>query len=638
MSKISELSDGGSLVSTDYLIAVRSGGNVKVRMDEINVDQVDLGDNEFIRLGNSQDLTIVHNASNSIINQAGIGDLLIQKAGSTKLTVNSTGIDVTGGLTVETASVVAPSTSATFAVNVSGGTSLTSTISQRAKSSNGANAETSMVVTGSAGEAISSWDFKADTTNGALTKIMTLDGNGDISFYEDTGTTPKFFWDASAESLGIGTSSPSSVLTAISGASADETVLTVGNDYSTADAAGDASGLMFQLYRSYASSLNDAAFIKAEKEQAWDAAGDRYSALTFGTRSGATEPTERMRIDSSGLVGIGTDSPATVLSIHDSADKAVFTQTNVSNSQKLEIGNAYSLYTGANGSHSAIASDSVLAFATADAEAMRIDASGNLLVGKTTTAFATQGAVINNNGSAEVTKDGGATLFLNRLNSDGEIVAFYKDGTTVGSIGTVGGRLTTGSGDTGLAFEDTNNRIIPHNISTNAFRDAAIDLGYSSGRFKDIHLSQYVIAHQGAFLGGNASANHLDEYEEGTFTASLRGDTAEPATLVTTTGYYTKIGRTFNYNISFENKDTTGYSGDVSVSGLPFANDFGRHTAAAGVYSLASWSESVIGVSNSGNTNIDLMDIRSANSWAFAQHSAGTTRYLWLSGTYMTTD
>ena len=33
-------------------------------------------------------------------------------------------------------------------------------------------------------------------------------GNGDISFYEDTGTTPKFFWDASAESLGIGTSSP----------------------------------------------------------------------------------------------------------------------------------------------------------------------------------------------------------------------------------------------------------------------------------------------------------------------------------------------------------------------------------------------------------------------------------------------
>ena len=38
-------------------------------------------------------------------------------------------------------------------------------------------------------------------------------GNGDISFYEDTGTTAKLFWDAYAESLGIGTSSPVAPLT-----------------------------------------------------------------------------------------------------------------------------------------------------------------------------------------------------------------------------------------------------------------------------------------------------------------------------------------------------------------------------------------------------------------------------------------
>jgi hypothetical protein len=101
VSKISELSDGGSLVSSDYLIAVRSGGNVKVRMDQINVDQVDLGDNEFIRLGNSQDLTMVHTSTQSIINQAGIGDLLIQKAGATKLTINASGIDVTGTVTAD---------------------------------------------------------------------------------------------------------------------------------------------------------------------------------------------------------------------------------------------------------------------------------------------------------------------------------------------------------------------------------------------------------------------------------------------------------------------------------------------------------------------------------------------------------
>ena len=48
---------------------------------------------------------------------------------------------------------------------------------------------------------------------------MRIYNNGDISFYEDTGTTPKFFWDASAESLGIGTSSPQSIVHIDQGAS-----------------------------------------------------------------------------------------------------------------------------------------------------------------------------------------------------------------------------------------------------------------------------------------------------------------------------------------------------------------------------------------------------------------------------------
>ena len=55
--------------------------------------------------------------------------------------------------------------------------------------------------------------FKYHNNSSAGVRAMAIDAtNGDISFYEDTGTTPKLFWDASAESLGIGTSSPSSTL------------------------------------------------------------------------------------------------------------------------------------------------------------------------------------------------------------------------------------------------------------------------------------------------------------------------------------------------------------------------------------------------------------------------------------------
>ena len=53
--------------------------------------------------------------------------------------------------------------------------------------------------------------YRVDTINDALSSItqrFSIDhSTGDISFYEDTGTTAKLFWDASAESLGIGTDS-----------------------------------------------------------------------------------------------------------------------------------------------------------------------------------------------------------------------------------------------------------------------------------------------------------------------------------------------------------------------------------------------------------------------------------------------
>jgi hypothetical protein len=123
------------------------------------------------------------------------------------------------------------------------------------------------------------------------------------------------------------------------------------------------------------------------------------------------------------------------------------------------------------------------------AERMRIDSSGNLLVGKTTIATGTAGIALRSNGEVRGTADGDYAARFSRLSSDGAIVGFEKDGSTVGSIGTQGGDLWVGTGNTGAYFWDGSNAIAPWNTSTNTARDAGIDLGTSSVRFKDAHFS-----------------------------------------------------------------------------------------------------------------------------------------------------
>jgi len=57
-------------------------------------------DNAKLKLGTGSDLEIFHNANDSIINDAGTGDLKIQSGGSTKLQITSSGAELTGNLDV----------------------------------------------------------------------------------------------------------------------------------------------------------------------------------------------------------------------------------------------------------------------------------------------------------------------------------------------------------------------------------------------------------------------------------------------------------------------------------------------------------------------------------------------------------
>ncbi len=137
--------------------------------------------------------------------------------------------------------------------------------------------------------------FTSDDTS--LLKRQTIASNGDISFYEDTGTTPKFFWDASAERLGIGTSSPTDAL------SVDGQIKLFGND----------GQLKF----------NDGSAIKG---------GNNYGDIRIQTDRfrvyNEAGSNLAMNIDSSGNVGIGTTSPSKKLHIQDGQTELLVEGTN----------------------------------------------------------------------------------------------------------------------------------------------------------------------------------------------------------------------------------------------------------------------------------------------------------------------
>jgi ribosomal protein L9 len=210
-------------------------------------------------------------------------------------------------------------------------------------------------------------------------------------------------------------------------------------------------------------------------------------------------------------VGIGTSSPSTALHVSGTSEVLRIEDTDATLANDQSIGkvefysnDASGAGVGIKASVEAIAEDSIgrtsLVFSTADAttndnEAMRLDSSGNLLVGKTNTDRGTDGHELRSSGFARHTVDGSQALELVRRTSDGEILRFFKNGTQVGSIGvdSSGNYLTVGDAATSLRFIDSaTDRIEPWNQSSNAARDNLIDLGTSGNRFNDVFAANGV--------------------------------------------------------------------------------------------------------------------------------------------------
>jgi hypothetical protein len=197
----------------------------------------------------------------------------------------------------------------------------------------------------------------------------------------------------------------------------------------------------------------------------------------------------------------------------------------------------------------------------ADAVALTIDSSENVFVGKTSAGLSTAGVQLDATGSGGFCR-AETCLTLSRLSTDGSILDFRKDSTTVGSIQSRAGSMTSlvlnPSGSDGAGFTGGSNAILP--VSASALVDNTIDLGVGSYRYNDLFLGG------GVYLGGTGSANKLDDYEYGSWTP-----TSDNAGSVTpNNAVYTKIGDQVTVWCLLTDFTDRSTATSLTVKGLPF--------------------------------------------------------------------
>ena len=341
---------------------------------------VTFGDNDKAIFGAGSDLQIYHASStnNSVIQETGSGNLLIYASNismadaggnefilmtdtgtggtvelkhntSTKLATTSTGVDITGNVTMQ-------ADDALLFIKESDGTNIAAVGDLTGEGQGGA-----FYYDHGGTATIQLKSYEASTIENGLNV------KGDISFYEDTGTTPKFFWDASAESLGIGTSSPNDKLNVLGGGASIE---------------GSVSGFTGGEVRLGTSTANTQSAISTYATGTPQMYFDHRGTST-GQWIWRSSTSERMRIDSSGNVGIGESNPDAKLHIRDATDGGSSSTTSaIQFSRRSGGANDAAIKMQHDGSDGV----SNLQFHFGTSEAMRIDSSGNLLVGTTLTA------------------------------------------------------------------------------------------------------------------------------------------------------------------------------------------------------------------------------------------------------------
>ena len=295
-----------------------------------------------------------------------------------------------------------------------------------------------------------------DSTNTA--PRLLVDNGGDTSFYNSAGTSQDFYWDASESRLGLGTDSPGTPLDIVSsnanaiglrlrGRSSDDLTIiqktdngattqqgviainssgNVGIGNTLPSAAIDVEGSSGGAVQAVISDGANQASLQLSKSANFYGikAGSDYGGLLFFSNSA----TERMRIDSSGNVGIG-GSPSSKLHVKDT-NSIIYSEGTGGYGAFYAKGsgtNAAYIFMGNDGGEKGrvqTENDGTIVFSntTSATPRMRIDSSGNLLLGGTQTPTSSQGNLALFNG---VVPTGGVTdgivLYAEDVSSSSEL-------------------------------------------------------------------------------------------------------------------------------------------------------------------------------------------------------------------------
>ena len=268
--------------------------------------------------------------------------------------------------------------------------------------------------------------------------------------------------------------------------------------------------------------------------------------------------TDTLFVDSSAnRVGIGTDTPATKLSlVSNGAGGDIHVKNGSGQNALLELAgndntcgstsalfgqvtdNTVNLFNRANAN---------LVFGTNNAERMRIDSSGRAMVGTTTEG---------NAAADDLTLSGSGHVGMTIRSTDSTSSRIYFSDATSG----------TGEYTGYFVYDHSNNSL---QVATSSAERIRVD---SDGL---------------KFNGDTASANALDDYEEGTYTHTITGSTSGSWTVrsgYTTLGY-TKIGRLVTVTGQLETLGTKTASGNVQIS-LPFTAASGQGFSTGSAFPL----------------------------------------------------